>query len=102
MIHLLILANLAAASPAQASPPDPSSATDVVVVARKRKCRVQLKGVLLSDRELDSYAAQWARGERIRVHVPSNASYKCLATIMFRLHDRGVTRAEFIDERTVP
>ncbi len=49
---------------------------------------MQLKGALLSDHELDAFAAQWAKGEAIRVHVPSTASYKCLAKIMFRLGDR--------------
>jgi hypothetical protein len=99
MIALLILA--AAVTPGAAQP-DPAPSTDIVVVARKRKCRVQLKGALLSDRELDAYATQWARGEAVKVHVPSNASYKCLAQIMFKLTDRGVTRAQFVDERTAP
>jgi hypothetical protein len=102
MILPLILANLAAALPAGAGREDPATTTDIVVVARKRKCRVQLGSALLSERELDAYAAQWAKGEIVKVHVPSNASYKCLAQIMFRLGDRGVTRAEFVDERTGP
>jgi hypothetical protein len=98
----LILASLAASAPAGSAQADGSPAIDIVVVARKRKCRVQLKGVLLSERELDGYAEQWAKGERVKVHVPSNASYKCLAEIMFKLSDRGVALAEFVDERTVP
>ncbi len=101
MIILSLLANLAA-SPTPASPPESAPATDVVVVARNRKCRVQLKGVVLSERELDAYATQWAQGERVKVHVPSNASYKCLAEIMFKLEDHGVIFAEFVDERTAP
>jgi len=100
ILPLILAGNLAAAPPP--APAQATQTTDIVIVARKRKCRVQLKGTLLSDRELDSYAAQWAKGEAVKVHVPSTASYQCLAKIMFRLSDRGVTRAQFIDERTVP
>jgi biopolymer transport protein ExbD len=85
-----------------ASATDAPQATDIVIVAKKRKCRVQLGNALLSDRELDAYAAQWMKGETVKIHVPSNASYECLAKIMFRLNDRGVTRAQFVDERTAP
>jgi biopolymer transport protein ExbD len=102
ILPLILAGNLAAAPPAAAAQAGQPAATDIVIVARKRKCRVQLKGALLSDRELDAYAAQWAKGEAVKVHVPSTASYQCLAKIMFRLNDRGVTRAQFIDERTVP
>lgn len=98
MILPLILGALASATAGDAA----QAATEIVVVAKKRKCRLQLRGALLSDRELDAYAAQWAKGETVKVHVPSSASYKCLATIMFRLSDRGVTRAVFVDERTEP
>lgn len=102
MILPLVLAGFAAVLPAEAAQAGPAPATDIVVVARKRKCRVQLKGALLSNHELDAYAAQWARGELVKLHVPSSASYKCLAEIMFKLGDRGVNRAEFVDERTAP
>jgi hypothetical protein len=94
---MIFLLGALGSAPAATAPP-----TDIVVVAKKRKCRVQLGGALLSDRELDSYAMQWARGEEIRIHVPSTASYRCLAQIMFRLNERGVTRAQFLDERTDP
>ena len=96
MLLVLALAGLIVPQ-TQADPPAPA---EITVVARKRKCRVQLGNALLSDRELDAYAEQWAPGEAVRIHVPSNASYRCLAQIMFRLTDRGVTRAEFVDERT--
>jgi hypothetical protein len=102
MILLSVLAAMAVSpSPTDARTGD-AEATDIVVVAKKRKCRVQLGAALLSARELDAYAAQWATGVTVRVHVPSNASYNRLATILFRLNDRGVTRAEFVDERTAP
>ncbi|MEG8026113.1 hypothetical protein QP162_20365 [Sphingomonas aurantiaca] len=49
---------------------------------------------------LKARAAEWAVGRPVRVVVPTDARTKCLAKIMFRLHDNGVARAEFVDAPT--
>ena len=74
----------------------PASTTDIVVVAKRQRCRVQLHGTVLSNHELDRYAAEWAANQQVRISVAPGASYKCLAKIMFRLADRGVTHAYFV------
>jgi hypothetical protein len=102
MISTLLLLAAVEAAPEAAAKDASTPTTDIVVVAKKRKCRVQLGDAILSDRELDDYATQWAQGQEVRVHVPSTASYRCLAQIMFKLGHRGVTRAVFLDERTDP
>lgn len=71
--------------------------TDVVVVARKRRCDVSVADRILSSKEFDARAAEWAAGVPIRVSAPDRASRKCLAKIVFRLADRGVMRVEFVE-----
>ena len=70
---------------------------DVVVTARKRHCDVSVAHRILSDKEFDTRAAEWAAGVPVRVHAPDGASRKCLARIFFKLADRGVIRAEFVE-----
>lgn len=70
---------------------------DVVVVARRGKCGVAIANRLLSSKEFNARAAEWAKGTPVRVLVPASSDYRCLAKIMFKLGDRGVTRAEFVD-----
>ncbi|HEU0043114.1 hypothetical protein [Sphingomonas sp.] len=71
--------------------------TDVVVIARKRRCDVSVADRILSSREFDARAAEWAAGVPVRVHAPSSSSRKCLTRIMFKLADRGVRLVEFVD-----
>ena len=47
--------------------------------------------------DFQKYAAEWAAGRPVRIIVPRAARTKCLAKIMFKLHDHGVTQAEFVD-----
>lgn len=70
---------------------------DVVVVARRRRCDVAIASRILSSAEFNARAAEWAAGAPVRVHVPVDASHKCLARIMFRLADKGVRQAEFVE-----
>ena len=77
-----------------ASTPAP---TEVVVVARKRRCDISVADRILSSKEFDARAAEWAQGVPVRGSAPDRASRKCLAKIVFRLADRGVTRVEFVE-----
>jgi predicted transcriptional regulator of viral defense system len=70
---------------------------DIVVTARERKCDVSIADRLISDKEFRARAREWATGTIVRVHAPDRTSYRCLAKIMFKLGDHGVTRAEFVD-----
>ena len=71
---------------------------EILVVAKPRKCDLSVAGRTLRSREFKARAAEWAAGRPVRVVVPTDARTKCLAKIMFRLHDNGVTRAEFAAE----
>ena len=73
-----------------------ATAGDIVVVARK-SCRLSIAGAAVDGRALDRYAAAWREGRPVRIVVPAGARTRCLAKVMFRLHDRGVTQAEFVD-----
>ena len=93
MLAVLLLAGI--------QQPAPQAGTDIVVVARQQRCSVQLGKTLLSRRQLDHYAKLWGDHEEVRISVAPGASYKCLAKIMFRLADRGVTHAYFVDQPPV-
>ena len=67
------------------------------MVANRRKCGIAIANRILSSREFDRRSAEWARGVPIRVLVPARSDYRCLSRIMFKLADRGVTRADFVD-----
>ena len=86
------LLQIAAAPVLAERPPD-----DIVVQAKRARCSVQLRGREMSKREFDAHVRDWARGTPVRVIAPDRASYRCLATIMFKLSDRGVTAVEFVD-----
>ncbi len=75
-------------------------ADEILVVAKPRKCDLSVAGRTMRDPEFKVRAAEWAAGRPVRVVVPIDARTKCLAKIMFRLHDKGVTRAEFVDAPT--
>ena len=70
---------------------------DIVVQAKRARCSVQLRGREMSKREFDAHVRDWARGAPVRVIAPDRASYRCLAKIMFKLSDKGVTAVEFVD-----
>lgn len=70
---------------------------EIVVRARRRKCDVSEARRVLSDREFDRRAAEWAAGTPVRVIAPERADIRCLARITFRLADRGVRNVEFVD-----
>jgi hypothetical protein len=74
----------------------PPEAVELVVTARRQRCGVALKGAALSDGALDRLAADWRDGRPVRVGAPAGAPTRCLAKLMFRLQDRGVTQAEFV------
>ena len=90
---MLLIGQTAAGNPAPEPPP-----ADIVVVAKQRRCSVQFGGRKLSNRQLDTYAKLWSQGREVRVHVAPGASYTCMAKVMFRLADRGVKRATFVDD----
>ncbi|HEX8556029.1 MAG TPA: hypothetical protein VF695_15080 [Sphingomonas sp.] len=73
-----------------------AAAGDVVVVARN-SCDLSVAGKAVRGKALDRYAAEWRAGRPVRIMVPAALRTRCLAKVMFRLHDRGVTRADFID-----
>lgn len=77
--------------------PDGAVASEVVVVAKSRKCDLAIGGRTMRDADFKRHAAEWAAGRPVRIVVPHAARTQCLAKIMFKLHDRGVTRAEFVD-----
>lgn len=89
MLSALILASISAQSVA--------GGDDIVVTARRRRCDVSIAGRVINSSEFRAHAAEWRVGRPIRVVVPPEARVSCLAKIMFRLADHGVTRAEFID-----
>ncbi|RXD02143.1 hypothetical protein EQZ23_18525 [Sphingomonas sp. UV9] len=71
--------------------------TEIVVLAKSRKCDLSSDGRTLRNADLEAYAVEWAAGRPVRIIVPRAARTKCLAEVMFKLHDHGVTRAEFVD-----
>ena len=81
---------------AQAAAAEPAPADEIVVVASRGKCRVQLAGRMLSDRELASQTGGWV-GKPLRVVTPKGPSNKCLARIAFKLGERGVNLLEFVE-----
>ena len=90
---LLGLAGLQATPPAEPA----TVGEEVVVVATRERCGIAIANRILSSREFDKRSADWARGVPVRVAVPAGADHRCLAKIMFKLADKGVTRAEFVD-----
>lgn len=72
-------------------------ADEILVVAKPRKCDLSVAGRTMRSSEFKARAAEWAAGRPVRVVVPTDVRTRCLAKIMFRLHDNGVTRAEFVD-----
>ena len=68
---------------------------DIVVTARKRKCDVSVASRIISDAEFRRRAAEWAGGTPVRVSAPTSADYKCLARIVLKLNEYGVTRVIF-------
>ena len=94
----MLLPLLAAALQAAAPAPEPTPAQEeVVVVATRKRCGIAIANRLLSSKEFNQRSAEWARGVPVRVRVPAGSDYRCLAKIMFRLADKGVTRAQFVD-----
>ncbi|MGU3392462.1 hypothetical protein [Sphingomonas sp. M1A8_2b] len=71
--------------------------SEIIVVAKSRKCDLSSAGRTLRIVDFKTYAVEWAAGRPVRIIVPRAARTKCLAKIMFKLHDHGVTQAEFVD-----
>ena len=69
----------------------------IVVTASRRKCSVRLADKLLSDPEFSAHAAEWAAGRPVRVYAPRASDTACLAKIMFKLSEKGVRVAHFVD-----
>ena len=75
---------------------------EIIVVAKSRKCDLSSAGRTLRNADFKKYAAEWAAGRPVRIIVPRAARTKCLAKIMFKLHDHGVMQAEFVDMPGTP
>jgi len=73
-----------------------ASVDDIVVVGR-RSCDLSIAGRAISGGELDRQAVEWRAGRTVQIVVPASLRTRCLAKVMFRLADRGVATAEFID-----
>ena len=71
--------------------------SEIIVVAKPRKCELSSAGRTLRNADFKRYAAEWVAGRPVRIVVPRAARTQCLAKIMFKLHDHGVTQAEFVD-----
>lgn len=94
MIEALLLLALAQAPPDAA----PEPAEIVVTALREGRCRVRLARRTLSDREFAAHAREWAAlGRPVSVVRPAGATRRCLARIVFRLHDQGVRLVHFRD-----
>jgi hypothetical protein len=91
IVSALLLAALLATTPATPAP------DEIVVTATKWKCEYHLASRLLSNRELDARAKEWALGKPVRIVTPAAADRKCLTKIAFELADRGVRLIEFVD-----
>ncbi|KQN22952.1 hypothetical protein ASE86_14340 [Sphingomonas sp. Leaf33] len=89
MLSLVLLFQVAA--------PTPAPTDEIVVQAKRARCSVQLRGREMSSREFDAHVRDWARGVPVRVIAPDRASNRCLARILFKLSDKGVTAIEFVD-----
>lgn len=87
---------LPAAAPSQAVPVA-AQADDVVVVAHRSKCSLQIARRMLSDRAFTARAAEWAAGKPVRIVMDEATGYRCMAKVLFRLGEHGVTNAEFVD-----
>ena len=74
----------------------------IVVTAERRKCSMKLANRVLSDPEFKAHLAEWRVGRPLRVYAPAGASYKCLAKIVFKLNDKGVTNFRFVDHPDAP
>jgi biopolymer transport protein ExbD len=96
MAAALLLASMAAPPPAAAEP------AEIVVRAVRKKCRVQIADRILTDPEFNARLEEWAKGVPVSVVVPADTDYKCLAKIVFRLNDKGVSRVEFVDRPSLP
>lgn len=83
---------LAQAAPVPAEPPPDE---EVVVTARGPKCSLAIADKVLNDRVFRARAAEWRAGTPVHVVVGEGASYRCLASIAFRLNRVGVTRILF-------
>jgi len=90
-LNPLLLALLLGATPAAVT------SDEIVVTATKWKCQYHLASHLLSDRDLDERAKEWALGKPVRIVTPAAADRKCLTKIAFELADRGVRLIEFVD-----
>lgn len=88
-----MLAGLLMLFAAQSAP----ASDEITVTARRKRCNLSIAGRIVNDPEFRARAGQWRSGHPIRIRMASNARIQCLAKIMFRLADHGVTRAEFID-----
>lgn len=77
--------------------PTSAQPDEIVVQAKRARCSVQLRGREMSEREFDAHVRDWARGLPVRVIAPDRASHRCLAKILFKLSDKGVTAIEFVD-----
>ncbi len=75
---------------------------EIIVVAKSRKCDLSSAGRTLRNADFRKYAVDWAAGHPVRIVVPRAARTMCLAKIMFKLHDHGVTQAEFVDMPGTP
>ena len=93
MLVIFLLLQTSVPGRVSADPPP----QDVVVVAKRGKCGIAIANRILSSREFADRATDWAKGTPVRVVVPRGSGYRCLAKIMFKLHDKGVTHADFVD-----
>lgn len=91
----LTLAALLQAPPA--APVPPPVADTITIVARRGKCRVELAGRMLTDREFDARAGYWAQGNAVRVIEPRGADRRCLVRISRALFARGARLIQFVD-----
>ena len=74
----------------------------IVVTAERKKCSMKLASRVLSDPEFEAHLPEWRAGRPLRVYAPAGASYKCLARIVFKLNDKGVTNFRFVDRPDAP
>lgn len=65
-------------------------ADEILVVAKPSKCDLSVAGRTMRSPEFKARAAEWAAGRPVRVVVPTDARTRCLAKIMYRLHDNGM------------
>lgn len=77
----------------------PSDGDTIIVTGSRHKCSVRLADKPLSDPEFAAHAAEWAAGRPVRVYAPAASDTACLARIMFKLSEKGVRVAHFVDER---